>query len=469
MGTGTQNKGDKQPLGIERFFRLGLIIGDDSRELAVKLIHLIRGHGIYKVKPSKDDKSNNIRFLGAVHDGWKLAQNLIIEKLIHNLREIEALEKEKIRLHQLRLPTEKANTLKTIRKLKLENLIFRRFVDSIVWGILDNEHSTIRRLPIKNTGDNLSIKNIEDARPTIDEYNECPLTIAILSDITTFVHHGDIVKRSPSGVVFIELKSGKKGTSITRTAQIVQNLNCAIANEILTRNFDNKDKQQLKRTKNQIERNNNLSSTLRSNLGKDSLTGLNLKIEETKVTPTFYISELMDCRKRLEENGNYAITVIDNCLYVGMYKTLEMAYVGFNSWMSMIECKSEIYNLTDSFHDALSRPLVSLDMPTEFVIEIFKGDVIMVACLDIEKFLDLSNSIYPSMITLTTPPRRVNVENIHIKGKALTMSMGDKFGIGYLGGGLLTRMAYDLQKPSSILQMQYAKSNHFYYIPPTTQ
>ena len=238
---------------------------------------------------------------------------------------------------------------------------------------------------------------------------------------------------------------------------------------MLTRTFDDKDKQQFRRTKNQIERNENLSSTLKNNSGKDSLTGLNLKIEETKVTPKFYVKALMDCRKRLEENGNYAISVVDNCLYIGMYKTVEMAYVGFSSWMSMNECTSKIYNLTDSFYDALARPLTSLDMPTEFVIEILQGDVIMVACLDIKKFYELSKTIYPSMITLTVPPKKVGLDEMHINGKALTMPMGNDDAVGYLGGGLITRIAFDLQKPSSVLQMQYAKSNHYYYIPPTTQ
>lgn len=138
MGKKKHNPDGQFPVGMERFFRIGLMIGDDSKKLAVKLVHLIRGHGIYKLKPSKGDKANNLEFLSAVHDGWKLAQNLIIEKLIDNLKKIEALEKEKIRLHQLHFKPEKADVVKQIKKLRLENLIFRRFVDSIVWGILDN-------------------------------------------------------------------------------------------------------------------------------------------------------------------------------------------------------------------------------------------------------------------------------------------------------------------------------------------
>jgi len=469
MKKNVQKNGLEAPPGIEKFFRIGLLIGVESRDLAVKLLHLIRGYGIYKIKPSISDKSNYIDFLEAVHDGWKLAQNLIADKLICNLNEIEDLEKSKKQYHQQRLPIKKSETISKIRKLKLENLIFRRFIDSIVWGMLDNEHSTIRRLPIKKSGDNLSIKNIEDARYTVDEYNKAPLTIAIISDMTTFVHHGDIIARTKTGIKFIELKSGKKGLAITRTAEAANHLKCAIANEILTKRMNTTDKNQFTRIKNQIERGDNLSSTLKNNIGTDHLTGLKIQIGESKVEIKYYDKELIECRRKLEENGKYGISVIDDCLYIGMYKTSDAAYMGFTGWMQVIECKSKIYNITDSFYDPLSRPLPSLYMPTEFVIEIMKGEIIMIACLDIQAFYKLSQTIYPNMVRLTTPSNRVGLEEMLIKGKALTMKFADDLGNGYLGDGLITRMAFDLQTPSSILKMQYAHSDHYYYLNEPTE
>ncbi|MHA6136680.1 hypothetical protein ACX3YC_04305 [Pseudomonas mohnii] len=464
MSKEVRGNGIQPPPGIERFIRLGKRIGDDSRELAVKLIHLIRGYGIYKMTPSMDDKSNHVPFLSAVHDGWKLAQNLVADKLIENLTKLEELEQAKKEYHRQHLKNKKDETISKIKTLKLENLIFRRFIDSIVWAMLYNEHSTIRRLPMNKSGDNLSIKNIEDARSTVDELNNCPLTIAIISDITTFVHHGDIVVKSPSGITFVELKSGEKGKAITRTAETIQELNCAIASEILTRNFNTKDKNQYTRTQNQLERGKNLSNTLRTGIGNDPFTGLKLKIGESKVKLDFYSDELVLCRKRLEENGSWALSVIDNCLYVGMYKQLEFAYPAFTLWMQGIECKSQIYNITDSFYDALSRPLPSLEMPTDFILEILNGDIIMVACLNIEEFYALSQTMYPNMLTLTKPPNLIGLEEMLINGKALTMTIGDGLGKGYLADGLITRMAYDLQTPSSILKMKYASSDRYYYL-----
>lgn len=466
MAGDTRKKDIQLPPGMGRFLRLGKMIGDDSRELAVKLTHLIRGYGIYKIKPSKDESSKNIQFISAVHEGWKLAQNLIAEKLIENLRCIEGLEKEKNAYHRQHLQYKKNEAISSIRKLKLENIIFRRFVDAIVWVMLDHEHSTIRRLPIGMSGDNLSIKNIQDTKPVVDEINYCRLTIAIVCDITTFVHHGDIIVRSPSGIEFIELKSGKKNREISKAAELAQRIKCAIAGEILARNFNVKDKSQFIRARNQMRRGENLSRTLTTGDGIDQLTGQNVHIGETQVELEFYSDELVDCRKRLEENGSWAISVIDNCLYIGLYKQPEFAYAGFSAWMHDIECKSKVHNITDSFFDPLARPLLSLDLPTEIILEILRGDIIMIACLDIEKFFTLSQMIYPNMLKLTRPDSLPSVGDMLVKGKAMAMTIrnGNGKGVGYLGDGLITRMVYDLQTPSSILKMQYASSDLYYYI-----
>jgi len=444
------------------------MIDDESIELAVKIIHLIRGHGIYKLKPSKDDKSTYMPFLQVVHDGWKLAQSIIADKLIENLTKLKGLEETKSIYHQQHRGQDKDAIIERIKQVQIENMILRRMIDSIVWAILDNENSTIRRLPMKKSGDNLSIQNIEDTRSFVDDLNQCPFTIAIISDITTFVHHGDIVERSLSGVRFIELKSGQKGISITNTAKTAQKLNCAIASEILTRDFNTKDKKQYTRTSNQIKRNEDLASTLKSGKGPDALSGLEVRIQETKIQVELYNESLVLCRKRLEDHGTYAIITIDNCLHIGMYKTLEFAYVGFSSWMKGIECKSKIYNITDSFHDPLSRPLLSLDMPTEFIIEALKGDIIMVACLDIQAFYDLAERTYPNMLSLTKPPSLVHLEEMQIDRLALTMTVDGDAGVVYLGDGLISRMVFDLQRPSNILKMQYERSGRYYYLPPPT-
>lgn len=455
------------PPGFERFARLGVMVSNDARALMIRLLHLIRGHGIYKVRPSKENRENYTDFIIAVHDGWKLAQNLIAEQIISNLTMISALETQKIEYHKSKETIEKERVVEHIKRLNLENRIFRKYIDSIVWHMLFDEQSTIRRLPINKDIDNLSVKNIEDIQEITNKYNECPLNVAIMSDLTTFVHHGDIVLRSTSGIAFIEVKSGTKSKFILETMTQSEELDCKLAESILTRGFTKHEKHQYSRTKNQAQRGRNLSSTLKTNEGHDQLSGLKVKLQETQCDIQYYNDELLECRKRLEENGTYAINVIDGCLYIGMYKNPEKAYVAFSSWMKIIDCKNPIYNLTDSFFDALSRPLPSLYMPTEFVEEVMNGDIIVMGCLDTEKFFELSQKLYPSMLTLAPPPPHAKLGTMRVANKVIAISMTDtdSGGLGFLGDGLESRIKFDLQKPQNILKNQYATTKKYYYLP----
>ncbi|WP_341524133.1 hypothetical protein AABC73_14410 [Pseudomonas sp. G.S.17] len=455
----------KAPPGFDRFLRLGMLIESDTKTLMVRLLHLIRGNGIYKMIPSRENRENYQEFISAVHDGWKLAQKLIAIEVCKNLSEISLLEAQKSDFHIRKDSVEKSNTIEKIKKLSLENNMLRRFVDSIVWHMLFDEQSTIRRLPMKKHGDNLSIKNIEDIQEVIDQYNECPMTIAIMADLTTFVHHGDIALKSIQGTSFVEVKSGSKSKVLLDVMEHSEGLGCKLAETILTKDFTRSEKQQYKRTKNQADRAKNLSSTLKTNEGYDQLTGRKVKITETKCEIKYYNKELLDCRKRLEENGTYAISVIDSCLYIGMYKEPEFAYVGFSSWMSMLKCSNPIYNLTDSFFDALARPLPSLNMPTEFIEEIINGKIIVMGCLNTRGFFELSRRLYPNMITLARPPQNADIGAMRVDGKAMAMAMSDQGIQGYLGDGLMNRMRFDLQSPRSILENQYATTNKYYYIP----
>ena len=275
----------------------------------------------------------------------------------------------------------------------------------------------------------------------------------------------DIALRNRKGTSFIEVKSGKKSKVLLDIMEHSEELGCKLAETILTKDFTISEKQQYKRIKNQADRAKNLSSTVKTNEGYDQLTGRKVKITETRCDIKYYNDELLECRKRLEENGKYAISVIDSCLYIGMYKEPEFAYVGFSSWMNILKCENPIYNLTDSFFDALARPLPSLNMPTEFIEEIINGKIVVMGCLNTRGFYELSQKLYPGMITLARPPKNADIGAMNVDGKAMAMSMSDQGIQGYLGGGLMNRMRFDLQRPRSILENQYATTNKHYYIP----
>ncbi len=142
-----------------------------------------------------------------------------------------------------------------IKKAKLEILILRRLIDSIVWTMLNFEHSTIRRLPLKGGVDNLSVSSILQAKDIIDEMNKDGGIIAISSDITTFVHTGDILSLSlDDGFKFIELKSGRKNIEFSEAAQFSHEIKCPHFDDEYTKDFSDTDKKHYLRIKKQLER-----------------------------------------------------------------------------------------------------------------------------------------------------------------------------------------------------------------------
>ncbi|MCQ4062106.1 hypothetical protein FK516_29965, partial [Klebsiella pneumoniae] len=91
----------------------------------------------------------------------------------------------------------KEKCIDEINLKKIEVLILRRCVDSLIWSILDEEHSSLRRLPINAVNDNLSEDNIIDSMVAADLINQDKHAIAIVSDMSTFVHVGDLVTFNP--------------------------------------------------------------------------------------------------------------------------------------------------------------------------------------------------------------------------------------------------------------------------------
>ncbi|MDR8464534.1 hypothetical protein FPK40_23480, partial [Acinetobacter baumannii] len=82
------------------------------------------------------------------------------------------------------------------------------------------EHSSLRRLPINAVNDNLSEDNIIDSMVAADLINQDKHAIAIVSDMSTFVHVGDLVTFNPlDGFQLVEVKTGKKNNEIYEAAE----------------------------------------------------------------------------------------------------------------------------------------------------------------------------------------------------------------------------------------------------------
>lgn len=428
-------------------------------ELCKTLLYLIRRQGIDRVGEKNALKEREV-FLSAVHDGWKAAQKTIAFEIILRLDEISTLESQK-KEARINKEKDKASLLVSkIKKLNLEIQILRRFIDTIVWTMYGFEHSTIRRLPLPDGNDNLSKKNIIDSMIAADQMNIDPLTVAITSDLTTFVHAGDIVKYNMlEGVSLVEVKTGEKNISFSHAAQFSVESKCPYFDENFTKDFDEKDKKHYERTKKQWERLSDITSTLNTGEGFDHYHKTKVRIIDNNFTPAFYTEKLVNSWRKLNLGKNWDIHVVDECLFIGAYKKSEMGFVGFNSWMKISNINGIVHNISDTIHNIFAQPLFCLNIPDMMIEEIISGELIIVLCIDYEKFKSLGDKKYPNLFSLTRlkGEKISSADCVMIKNKALYTTTDGQ--INYVGTGLISRIVFDFQLPSNIIDWIYKTSD----------
>ncbi|EIM2855679.1 hypothetical protein LMW84_002749, partial [Escherichia coli] len=211
----------------------------EFNELIKTLMVLIRQGENVGAQQRELDSIENFKHLLS---GWKRAQRIIADELIIRLSQIKDLELEKNCAHSKKDYETKKKCIRNIERTRLEIRILRRCIDSIVWAIFRNEHSSIRRLPINRNTDNLTIFNIHDSMVVADEINADPMAIAVITDITTFVHTGDLLALIPQqGITLIEIKSGKKNIEFSKAAMFSVQSKCLHFDEIYRKDLDKND------------------------------------------------------------------------------------------------------------------------------------------------------------------------------------------------------------------------------------
>lgn len=121
--------------------------------------------------------------------------------------------------------------------------------------------------------------------------------------------------------------------------------------------------------------------------------------------------------------------------------------------MNAIKCASPIYNITDSFKLPMVKPFAELDLPLDILSKVMRGEICIILCLDIMRFIELANSIIPDYLSLAGKKE----SGLALKESVLFMKINnrvvkDKFG-ALLGQGLIDRIIFDLQYPRNIIEM----------------
>lgn len=446
------------------FLRLGKYLSEDFLKLAEEWLFLVREYGISKVATRPTSQEQFLEFFAHVHDGWKEAQKRIAAFLADALarrNEAQTSEKEQ---HKLKNKEGQKQARAVTKQVSLEIAVARRMLDVILWTVFDGDHSALRRLHVDGGQHSLSAANIADAMLAADYYNKDAQVMALSTDMLSFVHVGDLIvtNRSEGAITFIELKTGEKNADIATAAEFAIRSECGYFEAIATAEYDEKDRKHYARVKRQAKRNKIIVETILNERGIDPNTGNRVVIHTTPEPIELWTENIMRCYGKLDENKKWAIDVIDQCLYLGVYSDQQMAVAGFKTWMRTQHCDSHVFNLTDSFHNFGVRPLGATFLSLELQQKVLRGEILVIMCLDILKMIDLGNQMRPDCFRLATKAesarlRNERIGNFTLNGRFVRANIGGEE--TFLGGGFRDRILFDQQRPAQLL-VQHLKTAH---------
>jgi hypothetical protein len=443
------------------FLRLAMYLPDDFLKLAEEWLFLVSTYGMSKTPTHPTTKDEWLAFFAHCHDGWKQAQTQIAAFLTGALaRRTQAQEREK--QHRQRKDKEGQKQARAqAKQIGLEITFARRMLDVILWTLFAGEHSTLRRLIVEGGEHNLSEENIAVGLHAADHFNRDPQVMALCTDMLSLVHVGDLLlaNRREGSIEFVELKAGHKNAEIAAVAEFAVRTDCKLFEAAATAEYDETDRKHYERVKKQAQRNEMIVSTIQNEGGTDPNTGNRVVIHATPDSPAYWTDRVQQCYERLSEDKKWAIDVIDECVYLGVYSDQATAFVGFNAWMEREGCESQIFNLMDSFHDLGVRPLGATLLMPDLRKKILRGEILVIMCLDIRKFIELGNSMQPDYMQLATKAetgkmRTHRLGNFTLNGRYIRATVGGE--AMFMGAGTRDRVLFDQHLPSQLLAQRLA-------------
>lgn len=409
--------------------------------------------------PSQWNEEIKKKFKQQCHNGFKIAQKLLIEevKLYQTQhREANIQLKEVRRNKNKEKEKEIQEEIKTI-EMRLGTL--SHIADSIAWQLIGGQIHIARRFHINEKGTkSLDFSNIEHAVRVADNINENPDDFALISDLSSFLQIGDLLIAHNNSIGIMELKEGKVNDQIADFFKIFEEKGETFEEQKLNTKYDPKTVKQIERVHRQKERTNRLIEVVNNDKGIDPLSGQSIEIKTPKITTEYYHQDLLNLEKDLKSKI-WAYTNIDACLHIGMYRDEGLIMSTF-AIEQLLKEKTENYIIIDwlSITNNLSEPIFAKPFSPEFIIDILTGRIKIILGLNLDIFIEILNSFGIEAKWMSTK------ETLKIKEEMKKMKRNDMFeyknrGIKMtlpnkmetvLSGGLLSKILYDNIKPINI-------------------
>lgn len=437
---------------------------DEYRTKLIEIADLAFSHGIRTIEKEGIEirnfaawnESSKEKFLIACHDGFKKAQEILISEV---LKYQELLRKSKSELKNYRRERNKAkeNKIKlTIQIIGQRLHTFSHIADGIAWQLIGSQIHVARRLYMEqDTAKYLDSSNIEHAIEVANVINKNPKDFALISDLTSFVQIGDLLVKHDNKIGIMELKEGYVNNLIDDFFKSIQENKEFERKEEFKEKLNKKTLKQINRMLRQLERASRAITVINKDEGVDPVSGRNIKVSTPKVQTEYFHKELWELQEKLKEK-KWAYTVIDNCLYMGMYRDEEIAMAGF-AIKQILKKQTDNYIIIDwlSITQNLSEPIFSKPFPREFIIDILIGKVKVILGINFDALIKIWNAVGLKTRWLSTKETARFKQNALKKGMVVINKRGIAVKIQekeemIISGGTISKILYDNVRPVNI-------------------
>lgn len=397
-------------------------------------------------------------FTEKCHEGFKLAQTLIIEEVLYyqNL-----LREKKIELKENRRKRDKDASKETediISVVEHRLSAYFHIADGIAWQLISGQIHISRRLYIGESSKQLESSNLTHAITVASEINELPENFALISDLTHFVQIGDLLIRTPERVGIMELKQGAVNDKIADLVKKMYNPDFPvkeIEDELST--YDLNTAKQLGRVLRQQERAFRAIEVINNDKGNDPKTGEKVTVSTPKNITSVYSHEFEKLLEKLD-SSKWAYNVIDRgCLHIGLYRDEGRLMAPFLI-KDILSKETKNYVIVDfmSIAGNVSEPLFAKPISPEFMIDILVGDLKLIIGLNIDAliqvFIDIGFEVefLSEKETMKLKQREKMKVMFIINKRAIQITNPGNKKTMIIGGGIISKIFFDSIYPSNI-------------------
>lgn len=437
---------------------------DKYRQTIKKIVEYANGHGINSIgldriknkTPDQWDEQLKREFLVACHDGFKIAQKLLIKEITkyQSLLRLERTKFKEIRRQRNKIKEAKEKSKIAIIEQRLHSL--SHIANSIAWQLLGGQIHIARRFHIEqDSAKFLDSSNIKHSIKVANEINKNPEDFALISDLTNFLQIGDLLVRHDNKMAVMELKEGEVNDLISNFFETIEKHQCPYQDTRLMAKLNDTTIKQIDRRLRQQERALNAINVINTDKGIDPVSGKNILVSTPRTQTEYYYNDLIRLENEIK-NKIWAYTIVDNCLHIGAYREEGLLMAPF-AIEQILKEKTKNFIMIDwlSITRNLSQPLFAKPLSRDFNIDILSGRIKVIMGLDIDSLIELFNLLGLKTRWLSekeTAKARQNAIRqglivVNKRGISVTLLRGQEVN---LSGGTLSKIFYDNINPSCV-------------------